>query len=89
MATNGTSTEQKYDPHFTEHVIKTIGPKCPDRERFILSKLIQHLHDFTREVELTVDEWMAGVHFMNSIGQISDAKRNEGQRMSDILGLES
>ena len=54
-----------------------------------MSAFIRHLHDFTREVELTIDEWMMGVKFMNTIGQISDSKRNEGQRISDILGLES
>lgn len=84
-----TGPAHKYDPNFTQHVIDTIGPNATPRSREVFSALIRHLHDFTREVELTVDEWMAGVHFVNSIGQISDAKRNEGQRMSDVLGLES
>lgn len=79
----------RFDPNFTDHVIKTIGPKTTDRNREVLGSLIRHLHDFAREVELSVDEWMLGVHFMNSIGQISDSKRNEGQRISDVLGLES
>lgn len=26
-----------------------------------MSSLIQHLHDFARENEITVEEWMAGV----------------------------
>lgn len=86
MAANGTS---RFDPKFTQHVIDTIGPKTSPRNREVLSALIRHLHDFAREVELTVDEWMMGVLFVNSIGQISDAKRNEGQRISDVLGLES
>jgi len=30
-----------------------------------------------------------GVQFLNAVGQISDAKRNEGQRISDVIGLES
>lgn len=30
-----------------------------------------------------------GCHFINSIGQISSKVRNEGQRISDVLGLES
>ena len=86
MAANGTS---RFDPKFTQHVIDTIGPKTSPRNREVLSALIRHLHDFAREIELTVDEWMMGVRFVNSIGQISDAKRNEGQRISDVLGLES
>jgi catechol 1,2-dioxygenase len=86
MASNKAS---RFDPNFTNHVIKTIGPKTNDRNREVLSCLIRHLHDFAREIELTPDEWMAGVHFVNSIGQISTSKRNEGQRISDVLGLES
>jgi len=86
MASDGSS---RFDPNFTKHVLETIGPKTGDRERLVMSSLITHLHDFAREVELTVDEWMMGVHFVNSIGQISDSKRNEGQRISDVLGLES
>ena len=79
----------RFDPNFTNHVIETIGSKTNMRNREILSALIRHLHDFAREIELSVDEWMMGVHFVNSVGQISDAKRNESQRISDILGLES
>lgn len=79
----------RFDPNFTNHVIETIGPKTSDRSRVVLSSLIRHLHDFAREIELSVDEWMLGVKFVNSIGQISDSKRNEGQRISDVLGLES
>lgn len=54
-----------------------------------MGALIRHVHDFAREVELTIDEWMMGVQFLSSVGQISDAKRNEGQRISDVIGLES
>ena len=81
--------QHRFDPNFTQNVIDAIGPKCEPRTREVMSALIRHLHDFTREVELTVDEWMMGVKFVNTIGQISDSKRNEGQRISDVLGLES
>jgi len=81
--------QSRFDPNFTQHCIDTIGPKTDARSREILSSLIKHLHDFAREVELSVDEWMLGVHFVNSIGQISTKVRNEGQRISDVLGLES
>lgn len=79
----------RFDPNFTKHVIDTIGPKTGDRERFVIGSLIKHIHDFAREVELSVDEWMLGVKFINSIGQISTPIRNEGQRISDVIGLES
>lgn len=95
MTTNGASygvpngAPHNFDPNFTQHVIDTIGPKATPRSREIFSSFIRHLHDFAREVELTTDEWLAAVKFTNWIGQISDSKRNEAHRMSDILGLES
>ena len=94
MATNGTngangSASHRFDPNFTQHVLDTMGPKTTERNRVVLSALIRHLHDFAREVELTIDEWMAGVQFVNAVGQIYTKTRNEAHRVSDILGLES
>jgi catechol 1,2-dioxygenase len=51
--------------------------------------LIQHVHDFAREIDLTVDEWMEGVELLNWAGKMSDHKRNEGQLVCDVIGLES
>lgn len=79
----------RFDPNFTQHVIDTMGPKVTPRNRLVLGALIRHLHDFAREVELTIDEWMAGVNFINAVGQIYSKQRNEAHRVSDILGLES
>ncbi|KAL1304840.1 hypothetical protein AAFC00_003765 [Neodothiora populina] len=86
---NESKKTSRFDPNFTQNVINAIGPKCDDRTREIFSSLITHLHDFAREVELTTEEWMAGVKFVNWIGQISTPQRNEAHRMSDVLGLES
>ncbi|KAF2086031.1 aromatic compound dioxygenase [Saccharata proteae CBS 121410] len=85
----GPGAQDRFDPTFTENVINAMGPNVPERSRFVLGRMIKHIHDFAREVELTTDEWMAGVQFVNACGQISDAKRNETHRISDVLGLES
>jgi catechol 1,2-dioxygenase len=79
----------KYDPEFTKHVIDAMGPKTSPRMREVMSGLIQHIHDWAREVELTVDEWMEGVNMINWAGQMSNDKRNEGQLVCDVVGLES
>lgn len=83
------SAPHRFDPNFTDNVINAMGPNTDPRLREVMTSLIRHLHDFTREVELTVDEWMAGVKFVNLIGQTSTPTRNEAHRMSDVLGLES
>lgn len=89
-ATNGSApATSRFDPNFTQHVLDTMGKNVTPRNRVVFSSLIRHLHDFAREVELTNDEWMAGVHFVNAVGQISTKTRNEAHRVSDVLGLES
>jgi catechol 1,2-dioxygenase len=79
----------RYDPDFTQHVIDATGPKTSPRIREVMSSLIRHLHDFAREVDLTVDEWMLGVELINWAGQMSNEERNEGQLVCDVIGLES
>ncbi|ETS76190.1 hypothetical protein PFICI_11577 [Pestalotiopsis fici W106-1] len=74
---------------FTKDVISSMGPKTDPRLREVMSSFIKHVHDFAREVQLTTDEWMLGVQMINQAGQMSDAKRNEGQLLCDVIGLES
>jgi len=85
----GNDNTAGFDPHFTQNVINAIGPKTTPRMREVMSSLIQHVHDFARENKLTVEEWMAGVDVLNWAGKMSDDKRNEGQLVCDVLGLES
>jgi hydroxyquinol 1,2-dioxygenase len=61
---------------------------CPDpRLRQVMHALIAHLHNFAREVELTPEEWKAGIDFLTAVGHISDDKRQEFILLSDTLGL--
>jgi len=82
-------SKERFDPHFTQHVVDSMGPKTDPRLRTVMTSLIKHLHDFARETELTVDEWMAGVEMINWAGRMSDNKRNEGQLVCDVIGLET
>ncbi|RMZ90824.1 hypothetical protein DV736_g1922, partial [Chaetothyriales sp. CBS 134916] len=79
----------KYDPHFTQNVIDAAGPNAHPRVKEVVSSLIRHLHDWAREVDLTADEWWEGLKQVNWAGQMSNEKRNEGQLVCDVLGLES
>jgi hypothetical protein len=86
------SGESRFDPNFTQNVINAMGPNVTPRNREIFTALFKHLHDFTREVELTNEEWMAGMYFMDQVGHVyftSDKTRHEMHRISDITGLES
>jgi len=86
------STQHKYDPNFTQHVIDTCGPNTTPRMKQIFASAMRHLHDFAREIDLTPEEWLEGVKFFNETGKLwadSNGKRNEMHRLSDITGLES
>ncbi|KAK5164367.1 uncharacterized protein LTR77_010063 [Saxophila tyrrhenica] len=84
--TNGSS---RFDPDFTDSVINATGPKTNPRVKSVVASLIRHMHDFCRENEITVTEFMAGVDMLNRAGQMSDEKRNEGLLLLDVLGIET
>src|SRR5260221_5310108 len=57
------------------------------RLRQIMTTLVDHLHAFVREVELTHDEWLAATDYLSRVGQISDDTRKEFILLSDVLGV--
>src|SRR5262245_49805849 len=75
------------EDNITELAKQRWGTAHDERTRELLTGLVQHLHDFAREVRLTEDEWMAAIQWLNRTGQISDEKREEFILASDVLGL--
>jgi protocatechuate 3,4-dioxygenase beta subunit len=57
------------------------------RLKFLMDKLIDHLHAFARETRLTTAEWRAGLEFITECGQICNEDRQELDILSGILGL--
>ena len=52
----------------------------------LLHGLIDHVHDFTREHNVTHEEWMTVLNFLYDCGQISTPERHEFILLSDVLG---
>jgi hypothetical protein len=52
----------------------------------LLHGLIDHLHDFTRENNVTHEEWMGALMFLYDMGQISTPERHEFILLSDVIG---
>jgi hydroxyquinol 1,2-dioxygenase len=71
----------------TEAVQQTFDTSTDQRFRQLLVCLVQHLHDFAREVRLTPDEWFTAMDFLERVGKISTPTRQEVVLLSDILGL--
>jgi Catechol dioxygenase N terminus len=72
-------TNDYHDPKFTDNVIAAMGPKTSPRMREVMTGLVRHLHDFARETNLTVSEWMAGVELVPSLPVSQYLKRKEAE----------
>ncbi|KAJ9631754.1 hypothetical protein H2203_000154 [Taxawa tesnikishii (nom. ined.)] len=56
--------------NITENVHR-INSRCPDpRLKYLLERLVTHVHDFARETRLSTKEWMAAIQFLTQVGQI-------------------
>ncbi|MBO0731448.1 MAG: carboxypeptidase regulatory-like domain-containing protein [Acidimicrobiaceae bacterium] len=70
----------------TEQVCASFG-SGDARLNEVMRAAVRHLHAFAEEVQLTREEWMAGIRFLTSVGHASDEVRQEFILLSDTLGL--
>lgn len=66
-----------------------MGDDMNPRMREIMSSLVQHLHDFARDTNLTHDEWRTGIAFLEGCAAVETEDRHEFVLASDVLGLSS
>jgi hydroxyquinol 1,2-dioxygenase len=71
----------------TQAVIARLADTPDPRLKEIVTSLVQHLHAFAREVELTEGEWLKGIEFLTATGQKCSDRRQEFILLSDTLGL--
>ncbi|WP_168702463.1 intradiol ring-cleavage dioxygenase [Gordonia paraffinivorans] len=83
MTDRGLFTEERS----AEVVIDSLGPSTDPRLREILTSLVQHLHDFVKDVQLTEDEWSKGIEFLTRTGHTCNDVRQEFILLSDVLGV--
>jgi hydroxyquinol 1,2-dioxygenase len=77
-----------FDEHnITEAVIERFADTPDPRLKEIMASLVQHLHDFVRDVELSFEEWTVAIDFLTRTGQICSDKRQEFILLSDTLGV--
>ncbi|HTT41418.1 MAG TPA: intradiol ring-cleavage dioxygenase [Burkholderiales bacterium] len=75
------------EANLTDAVLAKLEGAPDARFKQIMTSLIQHLHAFVREVELTEEEWMTGIQFLTAVGHKCDDKRQEFILLSDTLGV--
>lgn len=80
------------DGYFTESrsadvVIARMADAPETRLKQVMAALIRHLHAAVKEVEPTMDEWMAAIGFLTNTGKICNEWRQEYILLSDVLGI--
>ena len=78
--------------NITDNVIAINSTIADARLKYILERLVVHLHDFARETRLSTKEWMAGLLFLTATGQIctdvrqvrSLFRRNQHERILNL-----
>lgn len=75
------------EENMTEYAKWVNDQATNSRLKFVINKLIDHLHAFARETRLTTDEWKLSLQFLAQSGQISNDNRQEFNTLSSMLGL--
>jgi maleylacetate reductase len=71
----------------TETVVERLQSTSDPRLREVMAALVRHLHGFVADVNLTRDEWLAGISFLTATGQLCSDQRQEFILLSDTLGV--
>lgn len=82
------ASERLNEARISQKVIDSFAGTDDLRLRRIMQRLVHHLHTFVSEVELSEEEWRAGIDFLTATGQACDGKvRQEFILLSDVLGV--
>jgi hydroxyquinol 1,2-dioxygenase len=75
------------EKNITEVALETLKDTPDPRLKEIMTSLIQHMHDFARDVRLTPGEWIQAIGFLTAVGQKCSIHRQEFILLSDVLGF--
>lgn len=69
-----------------EVVAESFAATRDPRLRQILVSLVEHLHGFIKDVQLTEAEWATAIRFLTETGRLCSDTRQEFIMLSDVLG---
>jgi hydroxyquinol 1,2-dioxygenase len=81
------TTRNLSDAALTEAVLSSFDGSRTERFERVAKSLVEHLHAFVKDVELTEEEWFAAIDFLTRVGHITDERRQEFVLLSDVLGV--
>jgi hydroxyquinol 1,2-dioxygenase len=73
--------------NITVAVVEQFANTPDPRLKEIISSLVEHLHDFVRDVRLSFAEWTRAIDFLTRTGKLCSDTRQEFILLSDTLGL--
>ncbi len=73
----------------TEAAVASFAGLPDARQRQLVQGLLQALHGYAKNVQLTHAEWRAGLAFLHRVGDISSDTRSEFSLLSDVTGFSS
>lgn len=79
MASEDVQTPELLDltiDNITPNTIKINNQTKDARLKYLMERLVTHLHDFARETRLSTEEWMTALMFLISCGKICSDVRN-------------
>ncbi len=71
----------------TEAALAQMAATPNPRLKEIVDAAVRHLHAFARDVNLTPEEWLAGIGFLTAVGKACTPVRQEFILLSDVLGV--
>lgn len=71
----------------TEAALAQMAATPNPRMKQIIDAAVRHLHAFARDVDLTPEEWLAGIGFLTAVGKACTPVRQEFILLSDVLGV--
>jgi hydroxyquinol 1,2-dioxygenase len=75
------------ETNITDAVVDRFQMTPDPRLKRIMTSLVEHLHYFVRDVELTFDEWQYAIEYLTRTGQTCTSTRQEFILLSDTLGV--
>jgi catechol 1,2-dioxygenase len=85
---NVTNGRELFSEERSAEVVAASFEGTPEpRLKKVMTSLVQHLHAFVKDVELTEEEWGFAIDFLTRTGHMSDDVRQEFILLSDVLGV--
>ncbi|GAA4691416.1 hydroxyquinol 1,2-dioxygenase [Pseudonocardia yuanmonensis] len=82
------ATRRLFEEERSAEIVADSFADTPDpRLQHVMTSLTQHLHDFVKDVGLTVEEWEAAIRYLTATGQKCSDTRQEFILLSDVLGV--